>query len=346
MTFTLLEMHDFPEGFLELGPRQVRRAFPEPTLLQLPGRAGAPVFLSCLLHGNETSSFLVLQRLARWMRTHTLPRPLMVFIGNVHAAEAGLRHLDHQPDFNRIWNGGDTPEHALADCVLDRVRQAQPFAAIDIHNNTGTNPHYACINRLTPPWLHLASLFGPTVVYFRNPPSVIAIALTETCPAVTIEAGKPGEPTGVEQAFNLVLDTLHMHALRSTGLERPLRVFHTVGRVELEPGTRFAFSDTSDAQIVFPPDMDHWNFTLRAAGSHWARLASPDRLPLRVLDDQGRDLTARFFRIEANQVLLNEAMTPSMISLTPEIVASDCLGYLMESIDPDEGRRPAPASLQ
>ena len=335
MTLPLLEMNAFPDGLLGLAPTQVRRVFPEPTLLHLAGRAGQPVFLSCLLHGNETTGFLVLQRLARWMRSHELPRSMIIFIGNVHAAEAGRRHLDHQPDFNRIWNEGATAEHALARSVLDRVTQARPFAAIDIHNNSGTNPHYACINRLTPPWLHLASLFSPTVVYFRNPPSVISMAVSDVCPVVTIEAGKPGEAAGVEAAFNLVLDLLHLHELRSAGLERPLRVFHTVGRIEIEAGVRFAFSDTSDVHLVFPGDMDHWNFTRRDAGSHWARLANPDWLPLRVTDEQGRDLTERFFRIEGDRIILTEAMTPSMISLSLDIVASDCLGYLMESIDPE-----------
>ena len=32
--------------------------------------------------------------------------------------------------------------------VVDIVDSQAPFASIDIHNNTGNNPHYACLNRL------------------------------------------------------------------------------------------------------------------------------------------------------------------------------------------------------
>ena len=30
--------------------------------------------------------------------------------------------------------------------VVEFVRRETPFASIDIHNNTGHNPHYACVN--------------------------------------------------------------------------------------------------------------------------------------------------------------------------------------------------------
>ena len=32
--------------------------------------------------------------------------------------------------------------------VITSLRARRAFASIDVHNNTGINPHYACINRI------------------------------------------------------------------------------------------------------------------------------------------------------------------------------------------------------
>ena len=64
------------------------------------------------------------------------------------------------------------------------------FASIDIHNNTGLNPHYGCVNRLDPPFLHLATLFSRIVVYFKRPLGVQSAAF----------ASVSGRNAGVRQA--------------------------------------------------------------------------------------------------------------------------------------------------
>lgn len=332
LTSRLPILKQIPDTILRLSSREVRQIFPEPCLIEIEGASSQTVFLSVLLHGNETTGFSVLQRLARWLRDHRLPRTLLIFVGNVHAAEAGLRHLTDQPDFNRIWNGGSTPEHALAQSVLAELRSRDLFAAIDIHNNTGRNPLYGCINSLTPQFLHLASLFSPTLVYFRNPPSVISMALSELCPAVTVESGRPGEPAGIERAFDLVHDTLHLSRFRTAGHDRELTVYRTVGRMEIEPGWRIGFSPSSDAPLRFPAEMDSWNFSPKQAGTHWADLARAGR-PLRVLDEQRLDLTDQFFTYENGALVLSRDATPSMITLETAIIQDDCFGYLMEEID-------------
>lgn len=331
LDLTEITLDHLPDSLLTLAPDQIRTVFPEPALISLPGGRGQPLFLSLLLHGNETTGFFVLQRLTRWLRKHPLPRPMLIFVGNVHATEAGKRHLDGQPDYNRIWNGGNTPEHRLAQRVLERVADAKPFAAIDIHNNTGTNPLYGCINALSAEFLHLGSLFGPTLVYFRNPPSVISMALADICPAVTVEAGKPADPDGIERAFDLVLDALHLQAFRKQGLERKITVFRTVGRMEIDAEQRFGFSPSSDAPLLFPEAMDHWNFCPKQAGVRFAEL-SDKGLPLRVFNAAREDITGRFFERRGNAIYLVRDVTPSMITLDPDIIRDDCFGYLMEEI--------------
>ncbi|WP_300529490.1 M14 family metallopeptidase [Maricaulis sp.] len=331
VTLPLARYDALPDALLRIGPREIRSVFPDPALIHLEGLAGAPVFLSVLLHGNETTGFFVLQRLAHWMRSHKLPRPLIIFVGNVHATEAGVRHLAAQPDYNRIWEGGPGPEHALAMEVLAVARDARPFAAIDIHNNTGLNPHYACVNRLEPEFLHLASLFSPTLVTFNNPSSVISMAMANICPAVTVEAGKSGDARGIERAFDLVLDTLHLHAFRTSGLERKVSIYETVGRVELARHLSFGFTETSDADLVFPADLERWNFTGLKAGTEFATSRVPAPV-LRVVNARREDITADFFARDGNAIRLTRDITPSMLTRDPHILREDCLCYLMQEI--------------
>ncbi|MCG8503558.1 MAG: M14 family metallopeptidase, partial [Sphingomonadales bacterium] len=172
-----------PDGLLTAGPRELHKLLGGPTLIHLPGRHARPLFASVLLHGNETAGFeaaqTVLRKYAPGGGNRPLPRSLSLFIGNVAAAEKGLRRLEDQPDFNRIWPGaesGGTPEHAVMAQVLAEMQARNVFASIDLHQNTGINPHYGCVNRLQPAYLHLARLFSRTVVYFRKPKGVQSMA--------------------------------------------------------------------------------------------------------------------------------------------------------------------------
>src|SRR5690606_26794699 len=92
-----------------------------------------------------------------------LPRALSLFIANPEAARDQVRCLPGQPDFNRSWPGTvaepcDTTR--MMQSVVDIMRERQLFASIDIHNNTGLNPHYACVCALDTSHLQLASLFA------------------------------------------------------------------------------------------------------------------------------------------------------------------------------------------
>jgi hypothetical protein len=91
------------------------------------------------------------QEVLRRHLSRELHRSLLLFVGNVAAAAANVRTLPGQADYNRIWPGTptpDIPEAHMARWVFDYAASRRPFAGIDIHNNTGLNPHYACITRL------------------------------------------------------------------------------------------------------------------------------------------------------------------------------------------------------
>ena len=97
-------MHGLPDGFFDITTANIRSLFPNPTLIQLDGQDNNFLFISILLHGNEYTGLKVMQRLlAKY--ADKLPRSILLFVGNVQAAEANLRRLPDQVDFNRCWPG-------------------------------------------------------------------------------------------------------------------------------------------------------------------------------------------------------------------------------------------------
>ncbi|MEZ5476568.1 MAG: hypothetical protein R3E95_03475 [Thiolinea sp.] len=71
-----------PAGFFELsGPNELHTLMPNPTLVHLPGRREPRLFVSILLHGNETTGFFAVQKLLQKYREQDqpLPRALSIF---------------------------------------------------------------------------------------------------------------------------------------------------------------------------------------------------------------------------------------------------------------------------
>jgi hypothetical protein len=69
-------------------------------------RSFEPLFVSVLLHGNEDTGWRAIQTILRQHRATILPRPLLLFVGNIEAAKTNVRTLPQQEDYNRAW-----PEH-------------------------------------------------------------------------------------------------------------------------------------------------------------------------------------------------------------------------------------------
>ncbi|TJY62959.1 peptidase M14 [Sinimarinibacterium sp. CAU 1509] len=324
-------LNHLPAQLLDIAPREIRRVFPHPTLITVEGRHREPLFLATVLHGNETTSFYVLQDLARRYAHTPPPRSLMIFVGNVDAAEAGVRRLPGQHDFNRIWAGGDGPLFELAQTVLQTARDARPFASIDIHNNTGTNPHYGCVNSMRPAALHLAALFSRIGVYYRNPLTTQSLAFTAFCPAVTIECGRPDDAAGVTQAINLVDAVLHMdHLPERMPAPSDLTLYETVGRVVVDEGRSFSFGDNG-TDLALSTELGRMNFSEMPAGAIWGHSLC-SRSPLRVYDENDVDLTDQFFSRHDATIQLTRAATPAMITPDLEVIRQDCLCYLMQPL--------------
>jgi hypothetical protein len=330
----LKEFDHLPGGFLDARPEELKACLGGPALIHLPGRHERPLFVSVLLHGNEAVGLHTLQRLLEKYTGRELPRAVSLFVGNVEAAGVGLRRLAGQPDYNRVWPGTaepDSPERRMMARIVEIMRQRRPFASVDLHNNTGINPHYACINVIDNRFMQLASLFSRTVVYFIRPLGVQSMAFAGLCPAVTVECGKTGQSAGVEHASEFIDACLHLSELP----DRPppaheITLYHTVAIIKVASAYSFSFNDP-EADVGFVGNLDHMNFRELAKGTRFGRLNNRlDEMPLQAWDEAGVDVANRYFAVEDDWIETRLPVMPSMLTLDERVIRQDCLGYLME----------------
>lgn len=324
-----------PDSFFEIDhPSRLREVFDGPTLLTLEGDAREPLMISTLLHGNETTGFFALQRLLKRYRSR-LPRSLLIFFGNVEAAAAGVRHLPGQPDFNRIWGGGESPESRMAREVLGYARKRDVIANIDIHNTTGRNPYYACVNRTSPEFLQLAEGFTDIVIYFTEPHEVNSNAFAKICPSVTLECGLPGLPEGITHLYHYLEKLLSAEAWGEHPA-RNCRIYHTVARLKVPYycDFDFEFDAQSGKDFSFMRAFDHFNFQRIERGSVIAHTRR-DGPQLAVLDNNDRLVTEKYLGFRDGKVIALQDLIPSMFTTVREVAREDSLGYLMEPYDPE-----------
>jgi len=330
----LNQIDSFPQELLEISIEKLYTLFPEPTLLHLQGKRPEPVFVSVLLHGNEGTGLHVIQRLLKKYQHSVLPRSISILFGNTQAARYGKRVLDGQSDYNRVWPGTVEPnkqETMVMRKVVNEMERRNVFASIDIHNNTGLNPHYSCINKLENCFLQLATLFGHTVVYFLTPKGVQSMAFSKFCPAVTLECGEPGSPSGTDHALDYVDAVLHMKYISNDPiLPQDIKLFHTVARVQVPEDVTFSFTD-QNANILFESELYKMNFSVIPADTCFG-IVNSSNARLFAFNDNEEELGEKLFYINNQQIKLTKPMMPAMLTLDEAVIRQDCFCYLMEQL--------------
>lgn len=330
-------INELPDGLLELAnSKEIQQIFDQPTLMNLEGKQQRPLFISVLLHANEDTGFLAVQELLRKYRDKELPRSISVFFGNIAASEQGVRRLPGQPDYNRVWPGTEHPEcdeTRLMQDVVDEVAKQNPFASIDVHNNTGKNPHYGCVNLLQDEFLYLASLFSRTVVFFETPKGVQSMAMAKLCPAVTLECGQPHLANGIEHATDFLDTVLHLEDLNTSHLNlKDIDVFQTVARVTVPKTCTFSFTEDT-ADILFDSKLDSLNFAELTEETVFGHIQNAEKACLEAWDDHEQAVSNHYFTNKNNQIVLSKPMMPAMLTLDENIIRQDCLCYLMKRME-------------
>lgn len=330
MNEQLTILTELPAGFFDVEISQIRDVFPSPTLVKLEGDKSPALFISILLHGNEYSGLKSLQALLAKYQER-LPRSVCLFVGNVAAAEANCRLLRGQTDYNRCWPGTEMEPNDTSRMMQQVVAAAMTdglFAAIDVHNNTGINPHYACMTAVTQDNQHLAAMFNHIGLVFKRPKGVSTMAFDGLCPAVTIECGKPGDETGIKHATELLDGLLHMdHFPQRPISPHDLQLVRSQATLNIPHDVTFDFNLTAQADLTFATGFERKNFTEIKPTEVFA--FTRINRPLTITNQQGEDVTDEIMRIENGKVYLNKTMMPAMITLDKRIVRQDCLCYLL-----------------
>ncbi len=330
MTQQLTVLSELPEQFYDFEVSEILQIFPTPTLIHLEGKTGRPLFVSILLHGNEFSGLKTIQALLK-KYADGLPRPIYLFIGNVTAAASGERVVPGQTDFNRCWPGtdiGSSDETKMMQQVVDIVTATPLFSAIDLHNNSGFNPHYACITSVTQENYHIAAMFNHIGMVFRSPKGVSTMAFDGICPAATLECGRPGDEAGINHALELLDALLHMQHLpqRSVG-SHDLQLVQSFATLKISPLVSFDFNLEAKTDITFDENFERKNFTEFSPKDVFA-YTTVER-PLSITNQQGNDVTDDIIHIEDGKIYLKHNLMPAMITVDKSIVRQDCLCYLL-----------------
>lgn len=322
-----------PDGLLDSSARDLHQVLDGPTLIELDGVKGAPLFVSGLMHGNEDAGLVAIQKLLRTFAKRTLPRPLMILIGNVAAAKEGLRRQEGQPDYNRVWPGGaqleGCDEARIMASVHKRVVERHAIAAIDIHNNTGRNPHYGVVCEEDERVMALASMFGPIAVLFRGLPGTQTASFAGVLPALTVECGQSGIDANAQKAADLIEAVLSLETLEAGERANKLTVFHTLAQVKVRDDVALGVARAAP-YLELEKDLDLNNFELLPTGFRFGQTNHP--MPLLAINEAGENVAYDFFDRQGEDLKLARAVVPAMLTTQERIIRQDCLCYLMEEL--------------
>lgn len=325
-------LDQFPVDLLDLDATELNDRLGGPTLIRCGGECGDPaVFVSVLLHGNETSGWDAIRRLVATRGLPISPRVLF-FIGNVRAAAANVRTLPDQDDFNRIWDG---PEHPLARALTAEIESEHFTAAIDLHNNTGKNPPFCVVTNTKPATLDLAADFSPRIVLVESPASVLTRHFEDRCPAIAVELGAVGEPECIGRAEALLTGIIHGATDTDQRAIHPPTIYQAIARIFVKPEIEFSIGPAENVDLELAPDLEEQNFAVlppgRLIGDTKRRLADV----IRVEATDGMDVTTKFIAQTGDALRLRRSAIPAMSTSDVQGIRLDCLCYLMETIDVD-----------
>jgi len=341
----LIVRDGIPESFLSCSVEELGGLLGGPSLFYLDGARKPPLFVTILQHGNEPTGFDAVQRLLRRYRTGMLPRAMWLFVSNVAAAEQGMRVLPGQRDHNRVWPGTEDSncrEAQLMRDVVAHVTREPLFASIDLHNNTGCNPHYACVNRLDAPFLRLATLFARTVVFFQQPTGVQSMAMAAFCPAVTLECGKAGEEAALDHATDYLEACLHLHHVPGKPVAPgDIHLLRTQAIVRVRPDVAFGFDGDAN-NVRFRSDLETFNFGCIPEGAILATTDGTGSLPVVATAGGTLDVTDTLFTLRGDKLVARQSLIPSMATQNVDVIRQDCLFYVMEEM---QGVGADPAAL-
>lgn len=309
---------------LDLPATELLTVLDGPTLFDLTQPGQAPMFVSVLLHGNEVSGWDAVRSILKEQQHNGHGTSMLLLVGNVLAASQGVRALDGQTDFNRIWEEEKGKKFPWAEEVIERVSFRKPWFALDIHNNTCPNPHHAVITDMNPSTLSAARRFSKTAIFAMQPLSILSRRCSQFCTAITLEVGVPSDPNSADRARAFLKYLVDLGAVPATHSD-DLEIYTNKIRVVIENA-----QDLDESQVPnFTPSLSDWNFKTLDKGTEIAQLKTGGGRLL-AQDERLNDVTHSYLEYKDDSVCLNSDVIMSMYTDNPRIALQDCVCYFLE----------------
>ena len=296
-----------------------------------PGRTRA---LVTLLHGNEPSGVMALQR---WLRSGQRPAVnLLVVVASVHAAleppAFTHRMLPRARDLNRCFRPpSDDEQGRLAQEILEILRVHRPEAVVDMHNTSGSGPSFGVCTHLDRQHDALVSLFTRRLIVSHLNLGALMELSDERTPTVTIEVGGRLD----EEAHALAWEGFQRYATAERVLasgeevEWGLEVLRDPIRLELQDGVTLAYGEAPKPghDITLCADIEHHNFGVVHADTQLGWIDRDPRSLFKATDAVGRCAVASLVRSERSELYPARDLKLFMITTNTSIAQTDCLFY-------------------
>ncbi len=304
-----------------------------PALIRLPGRDTTRTRgLSTLLHGNEPSG---VRALHRWIREGQKSETnLVCFIGSIEAALTpplfSHRYTPTGKDLNRCFRHPfEGPEGAIAQFMLQELRQMQPEALIDLHNTSGQSPAYGVTTVEGDRQERLAAIFCDHLIVTDLRLGSLMEATEKDWPTVTIEAGGARDPQADEVAFRGL--TRYATIRNFSDLSSPVTVTRHPIRVELVRNATLVYANTPVAgtDLTLLPDVDRWNFEVLPSSQKLGWVGSKGLDVLWAKNALGQNLTSTIFSVHQGELRVTHPSRLMMATTNIDIARRDCLFYVL-----------------
>lgn len=309
-----------------------------PTVVRVAGRDRTRTrAMATLLHGNEPSGLFALHR---WLLEQHTPEVNMLFLlaGVAPARIPPVLTHRQQPggrDLNRCFREPfEGPEGAIAEAMLEELRDAQPECLLDVHNTSGTGPAFAVTITNDAAHQALTSLFTDRLVMTDLRLGALMEYSEQEVPTVTIECGGAQDA----QAHQLAYDGLARYASRADvlSLEKNdwgVAVLRNPIRVELAPEATIEYrpEPTGQADLTFPPDFERRNFGVVKPDEPLGWVGEKGLGILNAISHNRTENMDRVLKVRNGQIYPAQSLKAFMITTNPVIAKSDCLFYAVKA---------------
>lgn len=331
-----------PDFFFELNQKNILDHLEEMTLFYHEGDKEETVLLSTMLHGNETSGLFAIQKYLKNMMGMEGSPSFLILLGNPKAFHENKRLIPGQLDRNRIWQlHGGHRDHKLSKEVINKVVNYPLIFSVDIHNNTGKNPYFCCVNRLDRKTLGLASLFNADALFFEDPDNAFSTYIGRFCPSVTLECGMSGDDLGVEKAIKFFEESVKLSG--STEFQDKKfknNVFKSFGKFKLNSSTNIRFIDRDSKEkldlqgdgVAFFNDLEKFNLKILPKGEKLGYIFG-DVEQVKTVSEFDEDLFDDLFLLNKNsELVVKDDFYAAMVTKDIEVAKADCFFYFLKKL--------------